>query len=210
MMAAYAGIPLPQITYKELLGLPTSTWKEAKTHPSVPFSQLPLLELDDKRILAQSGAIDRYMAGLCKLLPEDPIDLAYVNSFYEAAEELNSINPIVNLWKGSDFEEKKNIFFTNVFPSRVINLNKSLGSGPYMGERSSISMADFNCYHHFYNILKVEPTCLSDYPNLQAYVERVANVNNNVKNYLATRPVPIDVGVKPMLAPQTERKSFFG
>lgn len=203
MMAAYGGIPLQQVSCQDFFGV--SSWKEAKS--LAPFGQLPILELDDKRLLCQSGAIDRYIAKLCKLMPEDAYESALVDSYYEAAEELNAINPIVNVFRGQDFKEKQENFFTNIFPQRIVNLNKVLGKGPYMGERDTISHADFNLHHHLYNAMQVDSTCLDAYADMQSYFDRVSNVNEGVKNYLATRPIPIDVGVKPMLqAQETPRK----
>ncbi|KAG2433101.1 hypothetical protein HYH02_012804 [Chlamydomonas schloesseri] len=44
-----------------------------------PFGQVPVLQLDDGRMLAQSGAIDRYVAKLTGLYPEDPVQAAFAD-----------------------------------------------------------------------------------------------------------------------------------
>lgn len=50
-----------------------SDWPSLK--PSMPFGQLPVLEVDGKK-LAQSGAIERYAAKLAGLMPEDAWEAA--------------------------------------------------------------------------------------------------------------------------------------
>lgn len=52
------------------------------------LSQLPLLIIDDKPPLAQSGSIMRYVAGLAGLVPKDPLEAAACDSYFEAAQEL--------------------------------------------------------------------------------------------------------------------------
>ena len=65
----------------------------------------------DGKILAQTGAISRYCATLVpELLPSDPFDAARCDAIFEAAEELSSVNPFVNLWKGDVFVEKKRLY----------------------------------------------------------------------------------------------------
>eukprot|EP00882_Tetradesmus_deserticola_P019729 GHRQ01021260.1.p1 GENE.GHRQ01021260.1~~GHRQ01021260.1.p1 ORF type:complete len:171 (+),score=41.97 GHRQ01021260.1:151-663(+) len=50
--------------------------------PSMPFHQVPVLELSDGRILAQMAAIDRYCASLTGMLPADALTLAQVEQGY--------------------------------------------------------------------------------------------------------------------------------
>ena len=53
----------------------------------------------------------RYVAGLAKLVPDDPLEAARCDSVHEAAQELatapTNVNPIVNVFKGEQFEQKK-------------------------------------------------------------------------------------------------------
>ncbi|KAG2424359.1 hypothetical protein HXX76_014568 [Chlamydomonas incerta] len=61
---AIGEIPYEDVTYSE------EEFAAAKS--GLPFGQVPLLELPDGRRLAQSLAIDRFLAGLSGLLPADP------------------------------------------------------------------------------------------------------------------------------------------
>ncbi|KAG2435919.1 hypothetical protein HXX76_007114 [Chlamydomonas incerta] len=54
-----------------------ASWPEEKA--KLPFGQVPVLQLDDGRMLAQSGAIDRYVAKLAGLYPEDPLQAAFAD-----------------------------------------------------------------------------------------------------------------------------------
>ncbi|KAG2435931.1 hypothetical protein HXX76_007126 [Chlamydomonas incerta] len=65
------GVPFEDVTY---------TYASlAEFKPKAPFGQVPVLELEDGRMLAQSGAIDRYVAKLTGLYPEDPLQAAFAD-----------------------------------------------------------------------------------------------------------------------------------
>jgi hypothetical protein len=65
---------------------------------------LPLLVIGDK-VLAQTGAQNRYAAKLAGLVPDDQFAAAYCDSIYEAAMEMSNdptnVNPIVNVFTGA-------------------------------------------------------------------------------------------------------------
>ena len=171
-------------------------WKEAKA--LAPNGQLPLL-IADGQTISQSGSISRYCAKLAGLMPADPIEAAQCDAIYELANELMSVNPIVNVFRDEVWATKKKEFFEEMLPSRLKNLATLLGDKPFfMG--ASPFYCDFCCYHVFSNVRHLEPEAFSAYPNVVQFMASVEALPK-VKEYLAKRPQPIDIGVKPMLNP---------
>ena len=82
LILAYGGLDCAQETVQSYFG---ADWADVKFRPDVTFSQLPLLVVDG-RILAQSGAIARYTAGLAGLIPADPFLAAQCDSIFEASQ----------------------------------------------------------------------------------------------------------------------------
>merc|ERR1712110_1088849 len=83
MALPYGNIPYTVKGTQEFLGM---GFGEAKQGGHLPFGQLPLLEVGGKggRIIAQSGAINRYVAGLSGLVPADTVaycDLSVYHHF---------------------------------------------------------------------------------------------------------------------------------
>ncbi len=62
-MLNYGAVPFEDVRFKR------EQWPELK--PKMPFGQVPVLEVDGK-MLAQSSAMERYVAKLVGLMPEDP------------------------------------------------------------------------------------------------------------------------------------------
>jgi len=195
MCMAYAGLKWDEVSYKEYYGV--ESWPEAK--PKAPFAQLPLMEVEGV-LLAQTGAIIRYVAKKCELMPNDMLAAAKVDMIYEASEELNAINPIVNVFKAETFAEKKKAYFENI-KGKPERIQKQLGKGPFfMGEKPTF--ADFAMWHVLDNIRSVEPTYLDATPELTTFMKAVADLKG-VKEYLGSRPDVVDIGTAPMLKPKS-------
>ena len=78
------------------------------------FGQLPILDIDGKYQIAQSGSQNRYLASLVKksgFYPTDPADLAYCDMIHETHQDMWQIMPIVNFWTGENRAQKKEEFF---------------------------------------------------------------------------------------------------
>ena len=96
----------------------------------LPFGQLPLLEVDvdgTKTLLAQSGSINRFLAKLANCAPEEPLAAAQCDMYHELALELSPVNPVVNIFRGQIWEEKKAHFFDDILPARLPRLAMELG-----------------------------------------------------------------------------------
>ena len=85
---------------------------------------------------------------------------------------------------------------------KIPRLVKMLGSAPFFCGRTEPSMCDFMGLHILQNMLRVDPSCLDAYPTFQAYVTRCQNLPN-LKEYLKSCPVPVDIGTNPMLKDET-------
>ena len=117
MMLKYAGIEYEN----EIVGGPA--WAAVKG--SQPFQQLPVLTLEDGTTIAQSAAISRWVAHYAGLLPTDPTAAARQDMIFEGAQGLCggefNVNPIVNVFAGEGFEEKKEEYMGN-WPGASANL----------------------------------------------------------------------------------------
>lgn len=195
MILKYGKIPYTEKTVQEQFGC---SWpKGAKG--MAPFGGLPVLLINGE-MLAQMPAIARYCAELGGLLPADPLARARCDEVFMAAEELGAVNPCVNVFRGETFVAKKAEYFDpRNFPFKLGNLSKYLGEKPFFTGDAPM-YCDFNVWHHLNNSTLLEPDCLSAYPNVVAFMGRVAALPG-ISEYLAARPVPVDIGSKPMLKP---------
>ena len=139
---------------------------EAKKCGKLPFGQLPLLSIDNKTLLAQSGAIDRlvdlkptivqstpyltrYLASLVLtpgFLPSDPAKRAQCDMIYETVEDIIRIMPIVNVWTGEKWRQEKEEYFSKTLPGKLPSLVGLLGNKKYFCG-NLVTFADFALYN---------------------------------------------------------------
>jgi len=178
-------------------------YREDRKSMRFPFGSLPILEITTqagKRVtLAQSGAITRYLAKFCGLYPSDPYECGICDSVFEHGQDMASVNPIVNIYKGEAFEAKKEAFFSK-FEFRLKCLLPFLGDGPFFNSRKTPLYCDFMVYHVLDNARTIKPECLKDYPRVLGFLKAFEALPG-VSEYLQARPKAIDVGTKPMLDP---------
>jgi glutathione S-transferase len=146
MACAFGKIPFEDMTPTEHFGM---AWQEG-AKAETPYGGLPILLVNDT-VLSQSGSIMRYIAGLAKLVPDDPFEAARCDSVFEASQELatsgspGNVNPIVNVFKGDMFAQKRSEYLA-AFPAKLANLSRQLGSGPFfMGAKPYY--CDLALYH---------------------------------------------------------------
>ena len=152
---------------------------------------------------AQSGSINRYLASLVEtpgFYPSDPVVLAYCDMIHETAQDMFLIQPIVNVYRDDTWKQKKIEFFENILPSKLTALYKHLGDKKFFcGD--IVTYCDFHVYHHFDLCRLVVPTVFNEYPKIVNWMKNVEALPG-VKQYLEKRPVPVDIGTKPMLKPR--------
>jgi prostaglandin-H2 D-isomerase / glutathione transferase len=130
MALAYGGIPWIDESITSYFG--EGGWPTHK--PKTPWGSVPILAVDDVEI-AQTPAIMRFVAGLVEqkeagFAPSEPMLAAKCDAAFFAAEELGPVNPVVNVFKGEAFAEKKASYF-ETFPAKLSNLARALGDGPF-------------------------------------------------------------------------------
>ena len=74
-------------------------FNELRSNSEFPYDKVPVIDVDGRRI-PQSGAITRYVAKLAGVYPEDPVECAFSDSIFETAQELCTINPMINCYAG--------------------------------------------------------------------------------------------------------------
>ncbi|GAB5368824.1 hypothetical protein AAMO2058_001352900 [Amorphochlora amoebiformis] len=184
------------------------TYRNMKAQGVFPFQTLPTVTLtfkDGKEVnIGQSGSITRYMAKLggMDLYPSDPLECAIVDQVYQYMEDAPVFNPVVNVFTGEKFKERKSAFLSHL-PTRLNNVRKFLGSGPFFAERKNPSYADFHVYHMLSQAKLLDPKCLDGDKQFQEFMKTVESLPR-VSEYLKTRVEAIDIGTNPMLDPRPE------
>ena len=144
MIMAYGDIPYSDNNCRQFFGC---SFLDAKTSGKLPFGQLPVLAVDDT-LISQSGAINRYLAGLVSkpdFIPKDPVKAALTDAIHETAGDLVRIMPIVNIMKGDQLRQEKKEFFSKTLPAKLPALVKMLGDQSfYCGDAPTYS--DFSIY----------------------------------------------------------------
>ena len=203
MILAYGGIPYTDQDCNTFFGM---SFGEAKQSGKLPFSQLPVLQIGGEggHLIAQSGSINRYLAALVKtpgFLPSDLAEQAYCDMIHETAQDIAKINPIVNVFRGEKFQQEKEDYFKNILPSKLQALAKLLDTNQFFCG-STVTYCDFAVYHQFDLCRLVEPAVFTDFPNIVGWMERVEKLPG-VREYLASRPECVGIGVGPNLQPRT-------
>ena len=200
MTLAYGGIPYSNTNTQGYFGCDFMT---AKTSGKLPGGQLPLLAVDGQ-LVSQSGAINRYVASLVTkpdFIPKDPVKAALADALHETAQDIYRIMGVVNAFKGEQWIQEKEEYFTKTLPPKLPALVKMLGAQSFFcGD--AVTYADFALYTIMDLVRLVEPGVVSQHANITAWMARVEQLPG-VKQYLESRPLCIGIGVAPKLQPRT-------
>ncbi|KAI8467457.1 MAG: hypothetical protein J3K34DRAFT_430391 [Monoraphidium minutum] len=161
-------------------------WQKHK--PSMPLGQVPVLEVDGK-MLAQSAAIDRYLAAEAGLVPKDPWHAALSDQAYAFCNDL--LQPLYDTFKIKDLDEKlkaREVAIAGPMKDKLAlaaKLVEAAGDGFVGGPE--LSHGDLNLYTTLSVLVSgwmdgVPKTLLDDYPALKAYRNKVAS-DPRVKAY---------------------------
>ena len=132
LMCAYRNVAVEQLPPDMLFDV---AWPASRKY--TPFSQLPVLVFDDGTGLAQSYAIQKFLARKFKLTPTDEFEESFADETAQAAEEFGKLNPICNDATGDDFKAQVKDFFEGNEDdgpngnTKIANLSKSLGDRMY-------------------------------------------------------------------------------
>eukprot|EP00927_Polykrikos_kofoidii_P077609 TRINITY_DN74540_c0_g1_i1.p1 TRINITY_DN74540_c0_g1~~TRINITY_DN74540_c0_g1_i1.p1 ORF type:complete len:250 (-),score=40.47 TRINITY_DN74540_c0_g1_i1:69-818(-) len=172
-----------------------------------PWEKTPVLEIPGYRMVAQSGALARYAAKRAGAYPSDPAVCALSDSAYELAQELCTINPLVNCFVGQQFDAIRRHYFEEVMPTALPQLEMEIERAR-AGELSetdkcffggdSPSHGDFNVFHHLDNAMLLEPDLLQGSPKLAEWFETMRAIPE-LAAYLQNRPELNGIGSDPGL-----------
>jgi len=168
--------------------IPSDQWPTVK--PTTPWGQMPFLEIDGKSVIAQSGAVARYVARVAGLAGSNPLESAQIESIHDATGDLGM--QLAKARFGSE-EDKKKAAEDNVkthIPQWSALFEKHLkanngGTGYFVGDK--LSLADVAVYNTFWNVLQHNKDALKDYPTLAGLVDRVGK-NERIAAWVAKRP----------------------
>lgn len=151
-------------------------WPSIKPH--MPFGQLPVLDVDGK-LLAESGAIDRYVAKLVNLYPDDPWEAALADQAYEFGSELSAL---FNEVKGLTPDERRSKCIAIVagpLQEKLMALSKLLAGKDYIAG-GTLNFGDVALFIAL-SALKsgildgVPKDILEAHPSVKDYRNRIAN-----------------------------------
>ena len=166
------------------------TFAAMKEKNTLPFGQLPVLDIDDTTI-AQSGAIQRYAAKLAGLYPDDdPKMLAEVEMVLGALEDL--VPKLIEIVFGSDEEQKQDkieAFVKVAMPKTFTVLEARAREDTKFMLREAPTLADialFSFIHHaIWKNFGKDAFLESTYPRLHQVVENVGQLPS-LQKYLET------------------------
>merc|ERR1712066_886482 len=156
--------------------------------PSLPFGQLPLLEVDGNTI-CQSMAIARYLASECGIAGSSGLVKAQVD------EVVDVINDVQNAMYGAFFEkdekvkaEKMKKVGEETIPNNLANLEKVLEKrGGQFLAGNCLTWAELHFLQLVDLVSAMNPKVLDATPKLANCVERTRKVPN-IKKWLEERP----------------------
>jgi glutathione S-transferase/predicted transcriptional regulator len=159
---------------------------------TMPFGQVPVLEVGNVKI-AQSGAINRYVAKLTGLYGKNNEESSKIDMVYQSlADDLaGAFGAAFYAKDPKEKETKTEAFWAATVPHWAGLLEKQLasnngGTGYFVG--SSATLADFAAYDLFARFLVLKPECLNAAPLLHQLVTRISN-RPAVAHWVKIRPV---------------------
>ncbi|CAI2332156.1 unnamed protein product [Caenorhabditis sp. 36 PRJEB53466] len=171
--------------------IPKDQWPAIKD--STPFGQLPVLYVDGKP-LAQSVAIDRFLARQFGIAGKNAWDEAQVDALHDQFKDYKSdARPFFMVkmgFKEGDVEQLRQQVFLPAFRKNYGIFAKALkangASGFLVGD--SVTWLDLAIAQHSEDLLKADGHILDEFPEMNAHLERVHNIPN-IKKWIETRPV---------------------
>mmetsp|Transcript_37051 Transcript_37051/g.73750 ORF Transcript_37051/g.73750 Transcript_37051/m.73750 type:complete len:217 (-) Transcript_37051:61-711(-) len=189
LILAYGCIP-----YNDVI-VQFDTWPSVKSDQSkCLFSQLPCLTLPSGAVIAQSGAITRYVAKLAGIYPADIERAAKADMIQELTMDMNTINPILN-WVPKDSESYNKLYDTyfSSFDNRMSTVQTILGAEKFLGGNAQPCHADFSLFHIVDATLTVKPDALDTFPALKDWLVHMMAIPS-LQKYMKDRLQPPHVG----------------
>ena len=158
---------------------------------SAPYGQMPLLKVGTLTI-AQSGAIERYIARQGKLYGANDLEAAQIDSICEGVHDTVK-NFMAGAYSKDETEKKTKLaaYFKDDFPRWAAQLTALLkanggGNGYFVGK--DVTLADFVAYYALDIVRSANAEAFKAYPELSALIDRVA-ARPKVAAWIKARPV---------------------
>lgn len=180
LCAAIGGLELDDMRFS------FEEWPKHKA--AMPFGQAPVLEVDGK-MLAQSAAIDRYLAGQAGIVPSDAWQAALADQAYCFCHDM--MQPLYDTFKIKELDEKikaRQDAIAGPLKAKLEMASKLVaGAGDGFIAGPELSHGDLNLFCTLSTMVSgwmdgVPKTLLDDYPVLKAYRNKVAS-HPKVKAY---------------------------
>lgn len=201
LLAAYSGLELEDYRFEG-----RDHFMKLKEDGTLPFGQVPLLEVDGKDKLPQSAAILRYLSRIAGLYPEDPIQAARVDAALDAETDA-MVGPSVVSYTtrfGIDLDDEMKekagkAIDSEVFPRHLGNLERLLASSKtgWVAGTAEPSPADFawvcTLAHTLPSkdrIFSAPLRTLEAYPHCQGLVEKLMGLPAIKAYYAAEQATP--------------------
>ncbi|CAK8674278.1 unnamed protein product [Clavelina lepadiformis] len=179
LMFAEAGIEFEDKRVQE------EDWPQLK--PTMPFGQLPVLYIDDKPPLPQSGAIERYVARELNFDGGSSLAFAYIDMVCNVLEDVGSKVPFMEEDEAKKAAGTKDALENHIYPAfdKIEKKFKEGGEEFLIAKR--LTLADLAIFH-FSDVARViDANFITKYPTLDALCKRVA-ARPSIKKYLENRP----------------------
>ena len=196
MLLRFANVPFEDVYAWDHYGEP---WRKGAKNKA-PFGQVPVLVVDGKTSIDQSGAIQRYLSRLTGTCPSDSLLAARADALCDNAGELFAIsNPVANFFTGERFDAKVEAFRKSFGP-RLQYFSRSLVQFPegpfFFGEQPMF--CDFTIFHHFQIAEMLVSDVFEPYPDVRAFMQAMTELPG-IHAYLGSRPTLVGVGTAPVL-----------
>jgi len=158
--------------------------------PSLPFGQVPVLEIgegDKKFVLAQTRAIQRYVANKLGLVPSCSFAAAFADSVVEGLHDLFTEMLKVFFVPKEKMEEAKKDFVDNhlpVFGEQFTKILRNFGTGFY-GKK--FCYADIDGYVLWDAINRIFGKAFELFPDIRAHCELISS-RPNISAWVKRRP----------------------
>eukprot|EP00741_Cyanophora_paradoxa_P000123 tig00000057_g118.t1 len=191
LLFAAAGVPYEDFRYPMSPTYERPEFDKAKAAGIFPFGQIPVLEVDGKKI-PQSRAIERYLARRFGMFGDNEIETAMIDALCEQAADIRT-----KFFEASSRKDVAKIaeLYATELEKMLQGVEKMAqanaadgGAGFLVGKR--LSVADVFYYHLLTSILdakeKVEPV-LAKMPALKRVVEATGR-QSGIAKYVKNRP----------------------
>jgi len=153
----------------------------------MPFGQLPVLEINGYQ-LAQSNAIEHYLATLSGLNGTNALEQAQIDMIVEGVKDATK-NFYTAQFSNDEILKKEQLsnYFKEECGRWAAKFEKLLGGNSYfIGDR--LTLADIYVFATYSDVLERNNDCLDKTPFLKAVIERVGS-RPNIKKWVQKRPV---------------------